>query len=52
MTQQRIFIALLGTILGFSLTGSFNNEQAAFASQSGETNLVERVKNYQSLLIA
>mgnify|MGYP001794207425 CR=1 FL=1 len=52
MTQKRIFIALLGTIVGFSLTASFNNEQAAFASQSGETNVVERVENNQLLLIA
>ena len=53
MTQKRILLAFLGTIVGFSLTASFNNEQAAFASsQTGETNVVERVKNNQSLLIA
>ena len=54
MTQKRILLAFLGTVTGISLTAfSFNNQQVAFASsQSGETNVVERVENNQSLLIA
>jgi len=54
MTQKRILLAFLGTVTGISLTAfSFNNQQVAFASsQSGETNVVERVENNHSLLIA
>lgn len=52
MIQKRILLAFLGTIVGFSLSASsFNNQQAAFASSRGESNVVE-VDNNQSLLIA
>ncbi|MBV6624447.1 MAG: septal ring lytic transglycosylase RlpA family protein [Rivularia sp. (in: Bacteria)] len=54
MNQKSIVLAFLGTVTGICLTtSSFNNQQAAFASsQTGESNIVERVKKNQSLLIA
>ena len=53
MTQKRIFLALLGTVAGISLTASsFNYQQPAFASQDRESNVVETVERDRPMLIA
>lgn len=53
MIQKRVLLAFLGTVTGICLTTSSFRQQAAFASsQIVESNIAERVKNSQSLLIA